>query len=140
MIRIKKILFLLKKMDVECVVCYNNVEQWEMHELPCTHEVCIHCLSQFKLYDARSVILCPICRINVFECVRCVICHNTLYQPCVECNSLLDHEECTLYICPNEKHKFHSHCINEWVRAGKKRGEVKLPYPSCGECLNYIQS
>lgn len=129
-----------KEMDTECVVCLEHVESYKMHKLSCGHEsVCIDCLSQFKIYNHKAVNNCPLCGENVFASFRCLICHNTLFQPCVECMSLLDHEECTLYICPNDKHKFHTHCINEWVMKGKKRGEVKLPDPSCKECLNHIQ-
>lgn len=118
-------------MVTECVICCDQFDSHEIHKLSCNHEFCIKCLSNIKT-DHRSVLSCPLCRDNVFEQVRCLICHTTLYEPCIECLTMYDHEECTIYIGKCD-HKFHTHCINQWYAKTRKN-----PIPSCQDCLSYM--
>lgn len=119
-------------MAAECVICFDQIESHEIHKLSCDHEFCMKCLTNIKFNNRESILSCPLCRNNVFEQVRCLICHTTLYDLCIECSTKEHHEECLVYIGKCE-HKFHTHCIEEWVANGGKN-----PIPSCQDCLSYM--
>jgi hypothetical protein len=46
----------------------------------------------------------------------------------------LDHEECTIHIGQCED-KFHTHCIEQWVRKLAKLNHSPNPDPRCSQCL-----
>jgi len=120
--------------NIECVVCFNIVQSDEVQKLSCDHTFCIDCLSKIHYDHQKNILPCPLCRCNGFSDIRCLICHTTLHEPCIECSTSSDHKECKVHI-GSCQHRFHTHCIKEWVDIGKKRGILKPPIPSCQECL-----